>query len=250
MDSGHLVKTRVLDSTEAAGLLEGHEGALPPGDTNEGMVLEHERIEFPSYPCEWPAEMLWTAGMLTLAFAEAFLDDGIGLKDATPSNVLFRGPAPIFVDVLSFERRDPTDTVWLPYAQFVRTFLLPLLVDKYFGLPSHGLFFEHPDGVRPEDIYRLLGPFRKFVPPLLTLVSLPVWLSRRLNQRDTAIYQGKRLSDTKKTTFILQMLFKRLRRHLQRLAPDPGRSTDWSGYADSSGYSEHDLLTKKALSKE
>ena len=247
MDRGHLVKTGVLDSTEAAGLLEGFEGALPFSGTGESMVLEHERVDFPSFPCEWSSEMLWAAGTLTLNLAEAFLHDGIGLKDATPSNVLFRGPAPIFVDILSFERRDPTDPIWLPYAQFVRTFLLPLLVDKYFGLPSYGLFFEHSDGVRPDEVYGLLGPVRKLVPPFLTLVSLPVWLSRRLNQRDTAIYQGKHLSDTKKARFILQTLFRRLRRHLQRLAPKSGRSTDWSSYADSSGYSERDLLTKKSF---
>jgi SAM-dependent methyltransferase len=247
MDTGHLVKTRVLDSTEAADLLEGYEGSFPFSYTDVRMVLEHERVDFPSFPCEWPSEMLWAAGTLTLDLAEAFLHDGIGLKDATPSNVLFRGPAPIFVDILSFERRDPTDPIWLPYAQFVRTFLLPLLVDKYFGLPSYGLFFEHPDGVRPDDIYRLLGPFRKLVPPFLTLISLPVWFARKLDQEHTAIYERKLLNDTKKAMFVLQTLFKRLRRHLQRLAPAPGRSTDWSGYADSSSYSERDLLTKESF---
>ena len=43
----------------------------------------------------------------------------------TPYNVLFRGPEPVFVDVLSFECREGGDPTWLPYAQFVRTFLLP-----------------------------------------------------------------------------------------------------------------------------
>lgn len=72
--------------------------------------------------------MLEVAGHLTLDLAESLLDDGLGIKDATPYNILFRGAEPLFIDVLSIERRDPQDPLWLPYAQFVRTFLLPLVL--------------------------------------------------------------------------------------------------------------------------
>src|SRR5690348_7200041 len=72
-----------------------------------GHMFEHDRIWFPSYPYEWAPDMLFQAGRLTLDIAEAALDEGYGLKDATPFNVLFNGPDPIFVDVLSFERRAP-----------------------------------------------------------------------------------------------------------------------------------------------
>ena len=56
-------------------------------------LYEHERVPFPSYPYEWPAEMLHAAGLLTLDLALKALDEGYGLKDATPYNVLFRGSA-------------------------------------------------------------------------------------------------------------------------------------------------------------
>jgi hypothetical protein len=55
----------------------------------------------------------------------------VELKDATPYNMPFRGPRPVFVDWLSFERRDRRDPTWPPYAQFVRTFVLPLLINKH-----------------------------------------------------------------------------------------------------------------------
>ena len=71
-----------------------------------GAVVRHERLAFPSYPYEWPAEMLHASGLLTLDLALAAFDEGLGLKDATPWNVLFRGPTPVFVDWLSVERRD------------------------------------------------------------------------------------------------------------------------------------------------
>ena len=79
-------------------------------------------------------------------------DDGIGLKDATPYNILFRGPDPVFIDVLSFERRNPGDPTWLPYAQFVRTFLLPLLANKYFGLGLDQILTTRRDGLEPEEV--------------------------------------------------------------------------------------------------
>ena len=97
-----------------------------------GAVVGHERLAFPSYPYEWPAEMLHASGLLTLDLALAAFDEGLGLKDATPWNVLFRGPTPVFVDWLSVERRDAHDPTWLPYAQFVRTFLLPLVAHREF----------------------------------------------------------------------------------------------------------------------
>src|SRR5690242_8151541 len=108
MADGRLVRSRKLSPLEHAQL-------------EADDVWEHEPIGFPTFPYEWPAEMLHAAGALTLDLAEAALQEGFGLKDATPYNVLFRGPHPVFVDVLSFERRDPLDSTWMPYAQFVRT---------------------------------------------------------------------------------------------------------------------------------
>jgi hypothetical protein len=112
----------------------------PVGRDGVALILEHPRIPFASFPYEWTPGMLAEAGRLTLELAETVSAEGWGLKDATPFNVLFQGPRPIFVDLLSFERRDPTDATWLPYAQFVRTFLLPLLAHRHFGLSMRQVF--------------------------------------------------------------------------------------------------------------
>ncbi len=124
--------------------------------------------------------MLHAAARLTLDLAEAALQEGFGLKDATPYNVLFRGACPVFVDVLSFERRDPLDSTWMAYAQFVRTFLLPLMASRYFGLPLDQILTGQRDGIEPETIYRWAGPWRKLAPPFLGLVtSLNGWAGAR-----------------------------------------------------------------------
>ena len=120
-------------------------------------MFEHERIAFQNFPYEWAPEMLYAAGSLTLDLAEEALAEGFGLKDATPSNVIFRGCQPVFVDLLSFEPRDPNDPVWLPYAQFVRTFLLPILASERLGLRLDQIFLTRRDGLEPEEVYRLCG---------------------------------------------------------------------------------------------
>src|SRR5688572_14089824 len=121
--TGRLARTG-LPNAESLKLLSEYLHRESWGDETHDAVFEHERITFPSFPYEWAPEMLYQAGLLTLDLAESSLVEGFGLKDATPYNVLFRGPAPVFVDLLYFERREPRDPVWKPYAQFVRVFLL------------------------------------------------------------------------------------------------------------------------------
>lgn len=193
-------------------------------------VLEHERIPFPSFPYEWPPEMLHAAGGLTVDLARDLLADGLGLKDATPYNVLFRGPQPVFVDVLSVERRDQGDSMWLPYAQYVRTFLLPLLANKHCGMPLDQIFMTRRDGLDPEDVYRWLRPLQRIRPPFLSLISMPTWLGSRHDQDDSSIYETKASANPEKAHFILDTLLKNLRRALDRLAPSAKRRSTWSNY--------------------
>src|SRR5581483_379736 len=100
---GRVISTRVLSDSEAIPALA--ELGVTPSEGQHPVVVEHERIWFPSFAYEWSPEMLAAAARLTLDMAEALLDEGIGLKDATPYNILFRGTEPVFVDVLSLEPR-------------------------------------------------------------------------------------------------------------------------------------------------
>ena len=206
---------------------------------------EHERISFPSFPYEWPAEMLSAAASLTLDLAEAALEEGFGLKDATPYNVLFRGAKPVFVDVLSFERRDPLDCTWLAYGQFVRTFLLPLAAQRYFGLPMDRILTGQRDGIEPETIYAWANWRRRLTPPLLGLVSLPRWLSGR-KQDTPSSYRTKPAGSQEQARFVLTGLLRSCRRQLKSLAPKDHTESTWSGYLDhKSLYSGSQLEQKE-----
>jgi len=107
--SKQLVNSSFLSATATEEVLKYAEVRSIYSNLEGASIVEHERIPFPSFPYEWPPEMLYAAATLTLDFAETLTDEGLGLKDASPYNVLFRGSKPVFVDLLSFERRDPRD---------------------------------------------------------------------------------------------------------------------------------------------
>jgi SAM-dependent methyltransferase len=230
MEKSRIVRSEILDEDRTAEVLNNPKIRSLFDTLNGVMVIEHERVAFPSFPYEWPPEMLHAAGMLTLDLAQTLLKDGLGLKDGTPYNVLFRGPEPVFIDLLSIETRDPGDPTWLPYAQFVRTFLLPLLANKHFGLALDQILTTRRDGLEPEDVYKWLKPAQKLLPPFLSLVSMPKWLAAKHNPDDDTIYRKKTLDDPEKARFILDSMFNGLRRSMNALAPASGKKSTWSDY--------------------
>jgi len=228
MEHGRLVRTSALDAAGSTVAVEDF--AQKSADASAVVTLEHERIPFPSYPYEWPPEMLFAAAGLTLDFAERFLSKGFGLKDATPYNLLFRGTDPVFVDLLSFERRSPADPTWLPCAQFIRTFLLPLALSRHYGIRLDQLLLTRRDGIEPTEVYNLLDLRRKLSRPFITLVTFPKWLNSAADGGGSGLYQQSLLKDEEKAQYILESLLKRLRRTLHRLAPDRHKTSAWSGY--------------------
>lgn len=219
---------------------------LPPGydagdlQDNEQVVVEHDTVAFATYPYEWSPAMLHAAAELTLEMAERLLPEGLGLKDATPFNVLFRGAQPVFVDVLSIERRDPGDAAWLPLGQFVRTFVLPLLANRHFGLGLQEVFLGSREGIEPRRLFRMAGPVRRLTPEFLRWVTLPTWLEGR-GSRNGAVPPRR---DPEAAAFILRRLFRRLRRTLKKLTPRGAHSV-WAGYAQNNSYSAAEAAAKR-----
>jgi SAM-dependent methyltransferase len=248
VESGTLVRSSRLTGAELWELRIEH-------GLDSEEVYEHPRIPFASYPYEWPAEMLHAAGALTLDLASAAMEEGFGLKDATPYNVLFRGNAPVFVDVLSFERRDPRNATWMAYAQFVRTFLLPLAASKYFGATLGETLATRRDGLEPETVYRWAGWGRRLGGPLLGLVSIPHWLTSwgpaGARGESAALYRPKPAASPEQARFILRGLLNNCRKQLQKLAPDSNKSSAWTDYlGHKSLYTGRQLVQKEGFVRE
>jgi len=247
VESNQLVNSSVLDA-DATGELLVQPSVRDLYQECEGVsIVEHERVEFQSFPYEWSPEMLHAAATLTLDLAESLFEEGWGLKDASPYNVLFRGPNPIFVDLLSFERRNLYDPTWTPLAQFTRTFLLPLLVNKYFGIDLAQQLTTHRDGIEPDVVYRLAGPLQKCLSPFLSMVSVPTWLTSARPENIRSIYRKHAYKDLKKAAFVFRRVLKSARRHLDALAPSSQRASRWSDYAEESNYSPRYQAIKRDL---
>jgi SAM-dependent methyltransferase len=195
------------------------------------LVMRHPRVWFPSYPYEWPAEMLEAAGRLTLEMAETLLKLNWGLKDATPFNILFQGTKPVFVDLLSFENRSPGDPIWLPYQQFVKTFLLPLLVNKRCGVPLRTTFLADREGLDVDEASGYLAGIRRLDRTVLGLVTLPKILSAKAESAPD-LYSANRQMEHERARYVLGQTFRRLGKHLGRVSPESNRSSRWTSYTE------------------
>lgn len=221
---GRLIGTRRIEDASEYSIAETTEGEF-------AASFEHPRVEFISYPYEWPAEMLHAAGQLTLEIAREALDSGWGLKDASPFNVAFRGCRPVFLDVLSFEERSGGDAAWLPYAQFVRMFVLPLLAARDLGIPVRASYLGAHQGLEPEELYDRMSAGDKLRAPSFSLVTMPVMLGR-VSPPSGKTYQRAIHSDPEKARFILRRLFTHLDRALEKVKPPATKRSQWSAYTE------------------
>jgi len=201
-----------------------------PGAQHAALVLEHEPIDFPSYPYEWSPGMLRAAGVLILELASELSREGAGLKDATPFNVLFRGSRPVFIDALSVEERDQHDPIWFAYGQFVRTFLLPLIAARDLGWTLRRTFTGSRDGLDPATLYARLSWGERLRAPSRGTITGPVLLGK-LGLVATVPTIEKRRTEPQRARFVLERIIGQLARALELATTSSGKS-EWTGYAD------------------
>ncbi len=208
--------------------------------TPDGLRLYHPLIPVPTYPWEWTPSQWLAAAELTLRLGEEALDEGWVLKDATPHNILFVGARPLLVDVLSFELRDPTSTVWLAYGQYIRTFLLPLLMHRMLGWPLALTLFRR-DGYEPSEVYRSLGWLQRLSRSAFWPITLPAWLERKSSAVEA---KRKVKSDPDLTAYLLRKKFHDLLSRTRRAARVAQRS-EWSEYTSSLAHYTGSEVTQK-----
>jgi SAM-dependent methyltransferase len=245
-----LVSSTFLSEEKKLSLFSEHHFLNDVEASAIGAAIEHARIHFPSFPYEWAPEMLYKAGSLTLEMAEKLLKDDLGLKDATPYNILFKATKPVFVDLLSFEKRNAKNPIWLPYSQFVKNFLLPLLANKQLKMPLSQIFTTKRDGLEVDDLYQMAKGLNRIKPAFLSLVTIPTllskWISRSKNE--SAIYEQKLLKQPEQARFILNMTLNRLKKRLKSLAPSKNLDSQWGHYMTlEKSYSDQQFQNKCAL---
>ncbi len=223
IDEGYLVASQVVSAEE-----------------DQPLLIRHPRVFFPSYPWEWTPGQWVAAAQLTLELSTQLLHHGWILKDATPLNILFEGSRPVFVDVLSIERRDPRSPLWLAYGQFARTFLLPLAAYKYLGWPLAATV-NRRDGYEPGDLYPYLAALDRWSAPLRSLITLPFLLGSR--KRGGAAPPTLR-QEPEIAAAVLEGNLNGFAKTLHALEPRPHASR-WSEYESGAGhYGDQDRQRK------
>ena len=202
-------------------------------DDEEGLRLIHPRVRIATYPWEWTTSQWMSAADLTLRLCEQGLDDGWILKDATPLNVLFDGANPVMVDVLSFERRDPKNSLWLAYGQYVRTFLLPLVMKKMLSWPLELTSFKR-DGYEPTELFAAMSWLKRLSPTVLMPVTIPALLDRRKNAQ-TVVRKTQPSRDPELTLHTLKRTIAGLRKRTEAAKPRSA-SSEWAEYTNSQSH--------------
>ena len=225
-------------------------------DDPGGLRLLHPRIHTSTYPWEWTPSQWLAAATLTLRLCEEAIDEGWILKDATPLNILFLGAKPILVDVLSFERRQPGSSLWLAYAQYVRTFLLPLIANHVLGWPLALTLFRR-DGYEPEELFARMNWPQRLSGAAFWPITLPTWLGQRRKAaaaaktiqaaaQPAAAQPAAQPADDQLALHILKRMLANLARRTQRaVAARPDSA--WSEYQRTlTHYSSDESAHKRA----
>lgn len=194
-------------------------------------VVEHPKIDFISYPYEWPFALLKGAALHHLKLHRTLLDEGLTLSDATAYNIQFNGVNPIHIDTLSI-RPYIEGELWGGYRQFCDQFLNPLMLYAKGGLFYNDIFRGYFEGVPSSLLTKSVSFFKKISPSYFIHIALPNLL------KEAHTLEQKTLNSHKSGLKIVA--YKRLLEHLaeciKSLKPPPSERTTWGDYEKSHSY--------------
>ena len=220
------------------GILVRHEEAVT--EPGAYKTLKPEVIPFISYPYEWSFQQLKDAALLTLKIQKTCLEKGMSLKDASAYNVQFRNGAPVFIDILSFEKY-PEGEPWVAYGQFCRHFLAPLSLAAKKDQRLFSLLKEHIDGL-PLDLVSGMLPWKTYFNPGLLLHI-------HLHAMSVGRYGGKSINQVRRgriDKFGMLGIIESLKAAVEGLKE--GRAGGhWSGYYEDTNYPAEAFAEKKRI---
>ncbi len=221
---------------------------VPTSDADVGLcpddevvaVVEHETLPLITYPYEWSFEALKAAALLHLDVHLEALRAGFTLCDGSAYNIQFKGPQPIFIDLLSFRRYEER-SYWLGHRQFCEQFLNPILLRSALGIAHNAYFRGSMEGI-PSDVISRLLPIRWALRwTVFANIVLPAHLQRRAASKDANTAWRARGPSLP----VFQALLGQLRSFIAGMR---ARSTGgiWNDYATANSYGVDAAATKRA----
>lgn len=231
-----LVKKRWLVPTEVS--------SEPAVQNLSQRVLEHQAIDFISYPYEWPFELLRRAALFHLDLHLLALESGFTLIDASAYNVQFIGTRPIFIDPLSLVSYREGE-FWLGQRQFCEQFLNPLLLASLIKIPFNAWYRGSLEGIASEDLAHALRPKHKLSWRIWSEVLIPVWLQRSARSKPSKAVAASR---RKLPMDAFQFILRNLRTWIAGMRdPFVAAATTWSSYEIENSYLAEEERRKQAF---
>jgi ribosomal protein L11 methylase PrmA len=211
-------------------------------------VLQIPRLPFVSYPYEWPFSALKAAALLHLDIQLTALEFGVTLTDATAYNIQFQGVRPVFIDHLSFRRYRPGE-IWAGHRQFCEQFLNPLLLRALFGIPHNAWYRGAQEGIKAQDLSRILKWRHHLRWNVLTHVVLQSFFQRSVDN-DKVKLEKESLPTNALSLAAFQRVLKKLHSWISKLTPADTGKTVWQEYAKTHSYSSEEVERKKRFVSE
>jgi 2-polyprenyl-3-methyl-5-hydroxy-6-metoxy-1,4-benzoquinol methylase len=237
LDKEMIVNTKITALEENPQLREHFSDSID-------QVFQHEKIEFITYPYEWPISMHKDAAILTLKIQTELLKCGFSLKDATPYNIQFKNSNPIFIDISSIEKVEQTG-VWKPYNQFCQFWLYPMLLYRRGFHDFQLIYLKYMDGIPLEKVVSILNiwkPSLRFGLVLDYLLPALMSKSKYFRKKSGAVQLKNRRNSEK----IISMTINRLKRKTAKLGKNKFKG-HWINYSETHSYTEENERKKDAF---
>ena len=211
---------------------------------NEDIIFEHEKIPFISYPYEWTFSQLKSAAIHHLDFHLFLLQRNATLIDASAYNIQFKGPRPIFIDLLSIKKYEEGE-YWIGHKQFCENFLNPLILKSKKGISFNNWFRGNLEGIHTSDLNNALSFFDMFSYNIFVHVFLLNKLQMN-SEKNKSLKVKKNKSKFPKKNFV--SMLKQLRSFISGLKDKKNIST-WQDYSKENSYKIKEATEKITIVK-
>ena len=204
------------------------------------IVIEHDKIPYISYPYEWCFEQLKDAAIHHINFHLFLLKNDASLIDASAYNIQFIGAQPVFIDILSIKEYIDGE-FWSAHKQFCENFLNPLILKSKKGIDFNNWFKGNLEGIKTSEIYSLLNFSDFFSVNIFTNIILMNYFDNKALKKNIDIDKLKNKKLPKKT-FI--SILKNLKNFILKLKPKKSK-TVWDTYSLSNTYKPDEEKIKR-----
>jgi ribosomal protein L11 methylase PrmA len=214
-----------------------------PGFDRAAYLVEHPRVEFVSYPYEWPFRALKAAALHHLDLQLFLLGQDAVLSDSTAYNIQFIGAKPVFIDLLSV-RPYQQGEFWIGHRQFCEQFLNPLLLQSKLGIAPNTWYRGNLEGIPTADLAKALPLRSRFSWNMLSQVILQAKLQAKATDAPAqALQEAKRSRTLSRAAY--EGMLRQLRNWIAKLELADTGKTVWGDYAKDNTYTSAEAQQKR-----